>query len=218
MNPEGLKVLQLMIDGDKALEEGRVAEATRCAEQAASLLGNEPTAEVKELLGICYWLSGRREEAFAAFADALRLAQTPVRRAQILRSRGILQLGYSNDEALRDFNESCHILSYDSEAARNSERVLEYFVSVRFVGRAQLALGNRKAAYREMQRADNELRGHTPHELDNLMELLKVAPRGERGAYAKRAFALARRAGNRKCCWQIILLVARRPFPRRIVN
>jgi tetratricopeptide (TPR) repeat protein len=191
--------------GSRALNKGDLDSAIALFESVREELRR---SDIEQQLGICYRLAGRVNDSAAAFDAALELSSSDFDTARILRDRGMLYLTLGDTEAaIRDFEQSCDLLQYrgDDASWSQDDRCTEYFVSLGFVGRAYLAIGEKPSARSQLQIADSALRGRVPYELNNIVWWMKAEHFGARLKLLPRALRLASQAKNHKRTAQVIL-------------
>lgn len=204
--------------GSQLLNSGRTLEALICflevRDEHRQANEGSSTAEIEQLLGICYRLLGRLEAAERCFHVAFVLTEDRVHRARIKRDWSMVALAqHDYDQAIAHLDESMRLLERSGEQ-------LEYAASMGFLARVYARQGDNKAAMLHYQMADHMLQSAAytgparaaTYELNNLVWWLKVAtgPR-LRIRLTRRAWRLAVAAGNTKRQLQIASLLLCRP-------
>lgn len=205
-------VSDLMKAGDTALNRGDTEKALSYF-SSASLVADDhrDKARAEQSAGICLRLLKQFEDAKAVFGIAYGYAEDDLLRGRIKRDWGMVFLDEGQaDKAMELFEESRHlILSIGLDHPDKNKAHIEDYVTLGFIGRAYLVLGDKESARMHMKSADDELRGHEPYELNNLVWRMKVSPPLiRRKLLFPRAWRLAREAGHRKRQLQILLLAA----------
>lgn len=204
--------------GSQLLNSGQTLEALVCFlevrdEQRQTTEGSS-SAEIEQLLGICYRLVGRLDVAEHCFRVAFALTEDPVHRARIKRDWAMVAMSRRDyDQAVAHLDESMKLLE------RRDEQ-LEYAASMGFMARVYARRGDTLGANLHYQMANHMIRSAAhndpdraaTYELNNLVWWLKTAtgPR-RRVRLARRAWSLASAAGNRKRKIQITSLLLCRP-------
>lgn len=215
--------------GSRLLNSGKTLEALICflevklelIQQAAPspMADRGMTAEIEQLLGICYRMLGRYSKARVAFENAFRLANNARDRGRILRDQAMLWLVQGQlENAWNDIRRSLEMLLRPEDA-------VEYACSVGFQARLFGKQGELYTARDHHRRADELLRQATDdpsepiYELNNLVWWLKVE-KGFRSRYrlSRRAWRLAKANSNRKRQLQIALLLTCRPLSVRFLG
>lgn len=197
--------------GETLLNSGNVRKAL---DELLSLKGRlqRSTSELEQLIGICWRMSSEYERATTAFGKAYELADNDVDKGRIMRDWAMVPLAQEHyDDAFKCLEESLELI--------RGHNVVEYAVTMGFIGRVHFAQGDREAALSYFRTADLQLRtSHAPriYELNNLVWWMKAAPFRARIKVARRALPLAYRAGNARRLAQIALLVWYRPLALRI--
>lgn len=211
--------------GSALLNSGRTLEALVCflevRDEYRQTNEGSSSAEIEQLLGICYRLLGRLIAAEHCFRVAFALTEDHVHRARILRDWAMVAMARHDYERTNELlNESAHLLERRNEP-------LEYAATMGFLARVYARHGDTESARMHYQMADLMLQSgahHDParaatYELNNLVWWLKVAsgPR-RRLQLARRAWRLATITGNRKRQVQIVSLVIGRPLSIRLFD
>jgi tetratricopeptide (TPR) repeat protein len=210
--------------GSKLLNSGKTLEALACflevRDEVRQATEGSSSAEIEQLLGICYRMLGRFASANKAFQIAFALTEDRVHRGRIKRDWAMVYL------AQRQFATAHEIVDESMRLIGTNDR-LEYAATMGFKARVHGNEGDRESARMYYATADAMLQsgaGQDPdrgatYELNNLVWWLKVA-RGvrRRKTLAGRAWRLAAAAGNRNRQLQIILLLACRPLAVRLAG
>jgi len=202
----------LMKRGECVLNRSCPEQALRLFLAAEKVCGHSLTAEVEQMLGICYRLLGKYSEATRAFEAAYRLAaKDDLHRGRIMRDWSMVLLAQKQyADAERYLNESLTLLY-------GTDHLVEHAATMGFLGRIYCAYGDKVTARMYFHLADTNLRGKADiYELNNLVGWMKAAPLFERCVLGRRAWRLAGKTGNRKRQAQIALLIVCRPLALRI--
>lgn len=176
-------------------------------------------AQAEQLAGICHRLLGKYDSAEHAFNVAYGHAEDDLHRGRIKRDWGMVYLDRDlADKAMELLDESLSLIRLARDADPTDEALVEYFVTMGFIGRAHLARGDIESAQLYMRSSDGRLKGHPPYELNNLVWLLKASPFGIRCGLLPRAWRLARKAGHRKRQIQVVLTAVSPALTRRLTG
>lgn len=210
---------EFMAAGESALNRGDPREALSQFSYASMLAEDDRTkAQAEQSAGICHRLLGNYRSARAILGIAYGYAEDDLHRGRIKRDWGMVDLDQGDaGAAMKLFNESLELIrKTTSEDSLEGEARIEYFVTLGFIGRAYLALGEPDTARIYLHTADGQLQGHAPYELNNLVWWMKACSFRRRRKLAPRAWKLAREAGNRNRQVQVLLTAASPTFARLI--
>ncbi|HEY5695211.1 MAG TPA: tetratricopeptide repeat protein [Candidatus Saccharimonadales bacterium] len=210
--------------GSNLLNSGRTLEALACFLEVRDQWRQEhdgsSSAELEQLLGICYRMLGRLDTAEHCFAVAFALTEKPEHRARIKRDWAMVAV------AKNDCRRAAALLDESLELLGESDDRLEYAATQGFHGRVHAKLGHGLTAQSYYELADSILLAdaqNSParaatYQLNNLVWWLKIATGVQRLRLARRAWRLATQAGNRKRKLQIASLIVCRPLSVRLFN
>jgi hypothetical protein len=225
----------LLRQGSTVLNKGRHREAADIFRLIITMTGGTAPAEAYQQLGICLRLLQEHGGAEGAFRTAFFKATSEFHAGQILRDWAMCDLDRRDFVSARDHLEhSCRLLAYSGPKDASSsqemrvQRRIEYFVTVGILARYFALLGggdNYKTARVHYRTVDVELSNTAPYELNNLVWWLKIEMPKKRYKLGRRAFRLARVAGNSMRQVEIVLIVISpslaklaTPYLRRILQ
>lgn len=200
--------------GSALLNKGDTAGALDVFLSITKQLGAKPTSEVLQLTGICWRMCADYDRATAAFGRAYETAGNDVDKGRVMRDWALVPLAQRRyDDAMKCLDESLGLLS--------RQDVVEYAVTMGFIGRVHAKRGDKESARNYFRMADLTLKKpevSKVYELNNLVHWMGVESLVGRFKLARRAWPLAYHAGNLKRQMQIILLVVCRPLATRYIG
>ena len=209
--------------GSRLLNGGHTQEALVCflevRDEYRQTNDGSSSAQIEQLLGICYRLLGRYDMAMRAFRIAFALTDDNVRRGSIDRDWAMVPFARGQYAVAHAALDSALELIAQSDP-------LEYAATMGFKARVYAREGDIVRAndyYRTVdgmiRRSDDGDQRKTTYELNNLVWWLKtVKGVRQRKKLAARAWELASAAGNRRRQVQIVLLLLCRPLATRVAG
>lgn len=209
--------------GSRLLNSGYTQEALVCflevRDEHRQANDGSSSAEIEQLLGICYRILGRYDMAGRAFRIAFALTDDNVRRGSIDRDWAMVPFARGQYDVAHAALDSALELIAQSDP-------LEYAATMGFKARVYAREGDVARAndyYRTVdgmiRRSDDSDQRKATYELNNLVWWLKTT-KGvrRRKQLAARAWKLASAAGNRQRQAQIAMLLFCRPLAMYIAG